>query len=99
MNEPSDLRAIALEAVISLEASIVAAEMVAMHKIVESRSFDRMVELMRAALDGACRLLTALEAEPQLVPVVKRLDLPEMATAPLRIEASLAAANDSEPHS
>jgi hypothetical protein len=69
MNDPADMRAIAQEAVLAQEAAVLAAEMLAHHKVLESGTYDRLLELLQQSMDGMYRLLTALEEQDRDVPL------------------------------
>jgi hypothetical protein len=62
--EPTDLRNLVREAVLSLEAAVVAAEMVALHGISESLSFERLNDLLTEALSATRKADDTFGATP-----------------------------------
>jgi hypothetical protein len=65
--EPNDLRILVQEAVVLLEAAILAAEMVALHGISESLSFERLNDLLSEALEAARQAEDVFGASPTTI--------------------------------
>lgn len=57
----ADLKATAKEASIALDAAVAAAEMLALHGITQSGTYDRMYEMLKQAADAVAKLVEDLE--------------------------------------